>query len=89
LGGGTYVPMECMLATSRSGIAAAPPSPSVGAVTSRELAVVRAIQQGKSNKVMAYDLNMCESTNRIEPSAVGRQSLRIFHAEQSWTTQFF
>jgi DNA-binding NarL/FixJ family response regulator len=64
LAGGTYVPMECMLATSRSGIAA-PPSPSVGAVTSRELAVVRAIQQGKSNKVMAYDLNMCESTVKV------------------------
>jgi DNA-binding NarL/FixJ family response regulator len=63
--GGTYVPMECMLATSRSGIAYAPPSPSVGAVTSRELAVVRAIQQGKSNKVMAYDLNMCESTVKV------------------------
>ena len=65
LAGGTYVPMECMLATSWSGIAAAPPSPSVGAVTSRELAVVRAIQQGKSNKVIAYHLNMCESTVKV------------------------
>jgi DNA-binding NarL/FixJ family response regulator len=65
LAGGTYVPMECMLATSWSGIAALPPSPSVGALTSRELAVVRAIQQGKSNKVMAYDLNMCESTVKV------------------------
>jgi DNA-binding NarL/FixJ family response regulator len=65
LAGGTYVPMDCVLATGGSGIAAAQPSPSAEAVTSRELAVVRAIQQGKSNKVMAYDLNMCESTVKV------------------------
>jgi DNA-binding NarL/FixJ family response regulator len=64
LAGGTYVPMDCLLATG-SGVAAAQPSPSVEAVTSRELAVVRAIQQGKSNKVIAYDLNMCESTVKV------------------------
>ena len=62
LAGWTYVPMDCVLATGWSGIAAAPPSPSVGAVTGRELAVVRAIQQGKSNKVIAYGLNLREST---------------------------
>ena len=65
LAGGTYVPMDCVLATGGSGIAAGQPSPSAGAVTSRERAVVRAIQQGKSNKVMAYDLNMCESTVKV------------------------
>jgi len=65
LAGGTYVPLDCVLATGGSGIAARKPSPSAEAVTSRELAVVRAIQQGKSNKVMAYDLNMCESTVKV------------------------
>jgi DNA-binding NarL/FixJ family response regulator len=65
LAGGTYVPLDCVLATGGSGIATGQPSPSVGAVTGRELAVVRAIQQGKSNKVMAYDLNMCESTVKV------------------------
>jgi DNA-binding NarL/FixJ family response regulator len=65
LAGGTYVPMDCVFATGGAGIAAGKPSPSAEAVTSRELAVVRAIQQGKSNKVMAYDLNMCESTVKV------------------------
>ena len=65
LAGGTYVPLDCVLATGGSGIAAGQPPPSVGAVTGRELAVVRAIQQGKSNKVMAYHLNMCESTVKV------------------------
>ena len=37
-------------------------SPTSSTMTSRELAVIRAIQQGKSNKLIAYQLSMCEST---------------------------
>jgi DNA-binding NarL/FixJ family response regulator len=40
------------------------PRPS-GGVTAREAAVIRALQQGKSNKVIAYELNMCESTVKV------------------------
>ena len=65
LAGGTYVPMDCFLATGWSGVAAAQQSPSAEAVTSRELAVIRAIQQGKPNKVIAYALDMCESTVKV------------------------
>jgi len=61
LAGGTYVPMDCVLATG-PGVQASPaPRPSGGA-TAREVAVIRALQQGKSNKVIAYELNMSEST---------------------------
>ncbi|MBV8105982.1 MAG: response regulator transcription factor [Hyphomicrobiales bacterium] len=65
LAGGTYVPTDCMFATSWPGAAQSPPPPKSGAITSRELAVVRAIQQGKPNKVIAYELNMCESTVKV------------------------
>ena len=34
-------------------------------VTPRELAVIRAIRNGKSNKVIAYELGMCESTVKV------------------------
>jgi DNA-binding NarL/FixJ family response regulator len=65
LAGGTYVPAECLL----SGISSASPSPqrsqAAGAITARELAVIRAIQQGKPNKIIAYELNMCESTVKV------------------------
>ena len=44
---------------------ASQPPPTTGLVTARELAVIRAIQKGKSNKVIAYDLNMCESTVKV------------------------
>lgn len=65
LAGGTYVPAECLL----SGIpSVSPPSQrpaTSGAITARELAVVRAIQQSKPNKIIAYELNMCESTVKV------------------------
>jgi DNA-binding NarL/FixJ family response regulator len=63
LAGGTYVPMDLL---ARGGPADAPSDPPTsGLVTTRELAVIRAIQKGKSNKVIAYDLNMCESTVKV------------------------
>ena len=64
LAGGTYVPMDCVLATGSSALSSAVPRPS-GGVTAREAAVIRALQQGKSNKVIAYELNMCESTVKV------------------------
>src|SRR5260370_21775893 len=62
LAGGTYVPMDCLLVT---GEAPSQPPPTSSPVTARELAVVRKIQHGKSNKVIAYELNMCESTVKV------------------------
>jgi len=64
LAGGTYAPMDSLLA--RGGPEDAPSQPlTSGSLTARELAVVRAIQKGKSNKVIAYELNMCESTVKV------------------------
>jgi DNA-binding NarL/FixJ family response regulator len=65
LAGGTYVPAECLLSATPSAAPSSPHPATSGAFTSRELAVVRAIQQGKSNKIIAYDLNMCESTVKV------------------------
>jgi DNA-binding NarL/FixJ family response regulator len=64
LAGGTYVPIDYLLTSSLP----RDPSealPATGVVTARELAVVRAIQRGKSNKVIAYELGMCESTVKV------------------------
>jgi DNA-binding NarL/FixJ family response regulator len=69
LAGGTYAPMDCLLA-SRSGPQAIEYSPPFGAVTPRELAVLRAIQQGKSNKVIAYELNMREATVKVHVHSI-------------------
>jgi len=63
LAGGTYAPMDSLLA--RGGPGDEPSPPTSGLVTARELAVVRAIQKGKSNKIIAYELSMCESTVKV------------------------
>jgi DNA-binding NarL/FixJ family response regulator len=64
LAGGTYVPAEYILSAIPSAVTPSRP-PGAGAITSRELAVVRAIHQGKPNKIIAYELNMCESTVKV------------------------
>ena len=65
LAGGTYVPIDYLLMRTRTGDLPSEASPASGAVTARELAVVRAIQHAKSNKVIAYELGMCESTVKV------------------------
>ena len=64
LAGGTYAPAEYLLSAIPSAVTPSRPAAS-GAITSRELAVVRAIHQGKPNKIIAYELNMCESTVKV------------------------
>jgi DNA-binding NarL/FixJ family response regulator len=62
LAGGIYVPPDCLLAPHQAGPSA--PTTALGPhnLTTRELWVVQAIQQGKSNKIIAYELNMALNT---------------------------
>jgi DNA-binding NarL/FixJ family response regulator len=62
LRGGTFVPPEILLGARAAAQKSSMPKT---AVTSREILVIRAIQQGKPNKVIAYELDMCESTVKI------------------------
>jgi DNA-binding NarL/FixJ family response regulator len=74
--GGTYVPAQCLLA-ARQTPAAIPEQASASGITSRELAVIQAIRQGKPNKVIAYELNMCESTVKVHV----RHIMKKLHAK--------
>ena len=65
LAGGTYVPIDYLLTRTWRENLPSEAAPASGALTARELAVVRAIQQGKSNKVIAYELGMCETTVKV------------------------
>jgi DNA-binding NarL/FixJ family response regulator len=69
LAGGTYVPLDCLLAGQLGGEAYQSSQP-CGSLTAREHAVIRAIQQGKSNKIIAHELNMCESTVKVHVRSV-------------------
>ena len=70
LAGGTYVSIDYLLTRTWPGNLPSEAVPASGAVTARELAVVRAIQQGKSNKVIAYELGMCESTVKVHVRSI-------------------
>ena len=64
--GGTFVPATAFMASCRT-----PDAPSshrlsrTEALTSRELSVIEALRQGKPNKSIAYELNLCESTVKV------------------------
>lgn len=64
--GGTFVPASSMLAlretihATRRGV-----HPLKDMFTAREASVVDALRQGKANKIIAYQLNLCESTVKV------------------------
>jgi DNA-binding NarL/FixJ family response regulator len=60
--GGTYIPSSCL--------SAQPDKTALGAergdlFTGRQKQVIEAIRLGKPNKIIAYELNMCESTVKV------------------------
>jgi DNA-binding NarL/FixJ family response regulator len=64
LAGGTYVPVECIM-DGEPELPRPLQSGPLNVITEREMAVIRAIQQGKPNKIIAYELNVCESTVKV------------------------
>ena len=74
--GGTYVPAQCILEAKQAPAAASEQAP-VSVFTNRELAVIQAIRKGKPNKVIAYELNMCESTVKVHV----RHIMKKLHAK--------
>ena len=73
LAGGTYVPPDCLLVTDQTSLPESTALSRLYVLTSRELSVVRAIQQGKSNKIIANELNMCLSTVKVHVRNVMRK----------------
>jgi len=63
--GGTFVPSSCLLPDKSLS-----PSDGSGFLTGRQIQVVEAIRQGKPNKIIAYELNMCESTVKVHVRAI-------------------
>ncbi len=65
--GGTFVPAGTLI-TSRESIEKFPSSSESSRgnlLTARQASVVEGLRQGKANKIIAYELNMCESTDKV------------------------
>lgn len=70
LSGGAYVPPDSMIATERAGLNA-PVRPVASVLfTPREASIIAAIRKGSPNKVIAYNLNMRESTVKVHMRSI-------------------
>ena len=64
IAGGIFVPANSLLAM-RSILARQSERPAAAFFTDRQLAVAEALRRGKANKIIAYELNMQESTVKV------------------------
>ena len=67
--GGTYVPASSLVAAHRSSQELGTPK-RLGTLTARQTAVVEALRKGKANKIIAYELNMRESTVKVHVRSI-------------------
>ena len=78
--GGNFVPQSalCLAASADKEPETMPAQPKAGlpGLSPRQLQVLRLLQQGKQNKTIAYELNMCESTVKVHV----RHLMRKLHA---------
>jgi DNA-binding NarL/FixJ family response regulator len=65
MAGGVYVPVSGLSTVRRSGEQPHQADHQNHPFTARQTAIVRALCRGKPNKVIAYELNMCESTVKV------------------------
>jgi len=64
--GGSFVPASCILSLKAAVHANQGGAQPLSAMfTGRQTAVANALREGKPNKIIAYDLNMCESTVKV------------------------
>jgi DNA-binding NarL/FixJ family response regulator len=65
--GGIFVPAASLMAWKKAGGVSAAPSrdPLAEVFTTRQAAVLKALREGKANKVIAYELKMRESTVKV------------------------
>jgi DNA-binding NarL/FixJ family response regulator len=64
--GGVYVPASSLIASQKSQVEADEDNPKASSMfTTRQLAVIAALRKGKANKIIAYELNMRESTVKV------------------------
>jgi DNA-binding NarL/FixJ family response regulator len=71
--GGTFVPANSLVSMRRSSDGSIPNQIGDIKLTIRQTAVVEALRRGKANKIIAYELNMCESTVKVHVRNIMRK----------------
>jgi DNA-binding NarL/FixJ family response regulator len=65
LAGGSFVPAAALISSRDEVERSAPGAGAKSMFTGRQTAVIEAIRLGKPNKIIAYELSMCESTVKV------------------------
>jgi DNA-binding NarL/FixJ family response regulator len=72
--GGIFVPARAFLALRETILSTAGGARPLHSIfTAREADVVEALRQGKANKIIAYELNLCESTVKVHIRSIMRK----------------
>ena len=72
--GGVFVPASSLIASQNSLAGPLEEKPKATAMfTSRQMSVISALRKGKANKIIAYELNMRESTVKVHVRNIMRK----------------
>ncbi|MEZ5923159.1 MAG: response regulator transcription factor [Hyphomicrobiaceae bacterium] len=87
--GGTYAPTSSLIASARRQDVRGTRDIDVNGnrFTHRQAAVIEALRRGKSNKIIAYELNMCESTVKVHVRNIMKRLRAKNRTEVAYLTQ--
>jgi DNA-binding NarL/FixJ family response regulator len=71
--GGTFAPMDLMLANKPDYVRALPETLRQSPLTSRQMVVLTHLQRGSANKIIAHELDMSESTVKVHVRNIMRR----------------
>jgi DNA-binding NarL/FixJ family response regulator len=71
--GGAYMPLACMMGVLTQVETTTNETPSDLSLSPRQISVARALRKGTPNKIIAYELNMCESTVKVHVREIMRK----------------
>ncbi len=86
--GGIYIPASSLLAAHQPSQERAAPK-RLGMFTARQAAVVEALRKGKANKIIAYELNMRESTVKVHVRSIMKKLKARNRTEVAYLTSHF
>lgn len=86
--GGTFIPASCLTHAAPTQAPQAPGSAELqGLFSPKQLAVARALRKGMPNKLIAYELNMCESTVKVHVRTIMKKLKARNRTEVAFLTQ--
>jgi len=91
--GGTFAPMDLLLSERPDRGSKQPDAAQKHRLTSRQMAVLSHLQQGKANKIIAHELTMSESTVKIHVRNIMRKigatnrTQAVYKAQKLWDAE--